>query len=102
MLTTATSSPTQEFNLGTARLPEQVLPIPNCWGSGNNRHRRVAPCQPVMGLRLRAGRAREEVSEVAKGTKIGRDAGSGKFIPVKTAQGRPKTAVVETIKKGKK
>lgn len=38
---------------------------------------------------------------MAKGTKIGRDAGSGKFIPVKTAQRRPKTAVVETIKKGK-
>ena len=36
---------------------------------------------------------------MAKGTKIGRDAGSGKFVPVKTAQQRPKTAVVETIKK---
>ena len=31
--------------------------------------------------------------------KIGRDAGSGKFIPVKVAQNRPKTAVVETIKR---
>ena len=30
--------------------------------------------------------------------KVGRDAGTGQFIPVKTAQGRPKTAVVETIK----
>jgi hypothetical protein len=38
---------------------------------------------------------------MAKGTKIGRDAGSGKFIPVKVAQNRPKTAVVETIKKSK-
>jgi len=35
-------------------------------------------------------------------TKIGRDAGSGRFIPVKTAQQHPKTAVVETIKKGGK
>jgi hypothetical protein len=37
-----------------------------------------------------------------KTTKIGRDAGSGKFIPVRVAQNRPKTAVVETIKKPKK
>jgi len=42
------------------------------------------------------------VSELAKGTKIGRDAGSKKFIPVKTAPRRPKTAVVETIKKSGK
>jgi hypothetical protein len=32
-------------------------------------------------------------------TKIGRDAGTGKFIPVKEAEKRKKTAVVETIKK---
>ena len=31
--------------------------------------------------------------------KIGRDAGTGKFIPVKDANKRPKTTVVETIKK---
>lgn len=36
---------------------------------------------------------------MSKGTKIGRDAGSGQFIPVKVAQARPKTAVVETIRK---
>jgi hypothetical protein len=30
--------------------------------------------------------------------KIGRDAGTGKFIPVKTALGRKSTSVVETIK----
>jgi hypothetical protein len=36
-----------------------------------------------------------------KGTKIGRDAGSGEFIPVKEAKKRKKTAVVETIKKKK-
>lgn len=30
--------------------------------------------------------------------KIGRDAGNGQFIPVKEAQRRQKTAVVETIK----
>jgi hypothetical protein len=34
-----------------------------------------------------------------KSTKIGRDAGTGKFIPVKEAIRRPKTAIVETIKK---
>ena len=34
--------------------------------------------------------------------KIGRDAVSGKFIPVKEAQRRPKTTVVETIKVPKK
>lgn len=33
--------------------------------------------------------------------KVGRDAGTGKFIPVKEAQRRKKTAVVETIKKKK-
>ena len=31
--------------------------------------------------------------------KVGRDAGTGKFIPVKEARRRKKTAVVETIKK---
>ena len=34
--------------------------------------------------------------------KIGRDAGSGRFITVKKAQQNPKTAVVETIKTPKK
>lgn len=34
--------------------------------------------------------------------KIGRDAGTGKFIPVKDAERRKKTAVVETIKVPKK
>ena len=34
-------------------------------------------------------------------TKIGRDAGSGRFIPVKVAERRKKTAVVETIKRKK-
>lgn len=37
-----------------------------------------------------------------KTVKIGRDAGSGQFIPVKTAERRPKTTTVETIRrKGK-
>ena len=31
--------------------------------------------------------------------KIGRDAGTGRFIPVKEAQRRKKTAVVVTIKR---
>jgi hypothetical protein len=35
----------------------------------------------------------------SKATKIGRDAGTGKFIPVKQAERHPKTSVVETVKK---
>ncbi len=31
--------------------------------------------------------------------KVGRDAGTGRFIPVKVAKRRKKTAVVETVKK---
>lgn len=31
--------------------------------------------------------------------KRGRDAGSGRFIPVTTAKANPKTAIVETVKK---
>lgn len=34
--------------------------------------------------------------------KIGRDAKTGKFIPVKVANRRPSTTVVETIKTPKK
>ena len=34
--------------------------------------------------------------------KVGRDAGSGKFIPVKKAERRKKTAIVETIKRPRK
>ena len=34
--------------------------------------------------------------------KIGRDAKTGEFIPVKEAKKRPNTTVVETIKTGKK
>lgn len=34
--------------------------------------------------------------------KIGRDAKTGQFIPVKEAERRPKTTVVETIKTPKK
>ena len=34
--------------------------------------------------------------------KVGRDAATGRFIPVKEAQRRKKTAIVETIKLPKK
>jgi hypothetical protein len=34
-------------------------------------------------------------------TKIGRNAGTGRFTSVKTAQSKPATHGVETIKKGK-
>ena len=37
----------------------------------------------------------------AKTRKIGRDARTGRFIPVKEARRRPKTTVVETIKRKK-
>ena len=37
-----------------------------------------------------------------KSRKIGRDAKTGKFIPVKEAKRRPSTTVVETIKTKKK
>ena len=39
---------------------------------------------------------------MANGGKRGRDAGSGQFIPVKVAQERKKTAIVETVKPTKK
>jgi hypothetical protein len=35
----------------------------------------------------------------ANTSKIGRDAGNGRFIPVKTARRRPRTTVVETVKR---
>jgi hypothetical protein len=47
----------------------------------------------------------KEVIHLAKKSKIrkiGRDAGTGQFIPVKQAIRRKKTAVVETIPKRKK
>jgi len=39
---------------------------------------------------------------MAKIRKIGRDAITGKFIPVEIAKKRPKTTVIETIKITKK
>jgi len=38
---------------------------------------------------------------MAKSTKIGRSAVSGRFTSVKTAKNKPRTHVVETIKKCK-
>jgi hypothetical protein len=38
---------------------------------------------------------------MAKGRKIGRDARTGRFIPVNVAKRRPSTTVVETIKTNK-
>jgi len=37
----------------------------------------------------------------SKSTKIGREAGSGRFITVKKAQANPKTTTVETLPKPK-
>lgn len=42
------------------------------------------------------------MSNKAKPHKIGRDAGSGQFIPVREAEKRPKTTVIETIPAPKK
>jgi hypothetical protein len=39
------------------------------------------------------------MSKKAATFKVGRDAGTGKFIKVSAAIKRPKTAIVETIKK---
>lgn len=36
--------------------------------------------------------------KMAKITRIGRNAGNGRFVPVKTAESKPNTHVVETIK----
>lgn len=41
------------------------------------------------------------MNKKAEDQKVGRDAETGKFIPVKEAERRKKTAVVETIKKKK-
>jgi hypothetical protein len=38
---------------------------------------------------------------MSKSVKIGRNAGSGRFTSVKTAKDKPKTHVVETIKRSK-
>jgi len=45
------------------------------------------------------GRSR---SSASAGGRIGRDARTGQFIPVKEAQRRPATTVVETIKSKKR
>ena len=37
----------------------------------------------------------------SKGAKIGRNAGTGRFTPVKTAKNNPKTHTVETLPKRK-
>ena len=39
------------------------------------------------------------MSKQKKSYKVGRDANTGRFIPVKDAERRKKTAVVETIKR---
>ena len=39
------------------------------------------------------------MAKQAKTYKVGRDAGTGRFITVKAAERRKKTAVVETIKR---
>jgi hypothetical protein len=41
----------------------------------------------------------ENMAKNTKSFKVGRDAETGKFMPVKEAERRKKTAIVETIKK---
>jgi len=57
-----------------------------------------------LALNLTGERRVDDMARRSKlGTfKVGRDAGTGKFITVKQAQRRKKTAVVETIRKKKK
>lgn len=59
---------------------------------------------PTLLLHIDASCVRKEVMPMSR--KIGRDARNGQFIPVKVAERRKATAVVETIKtekgKGKK
>lgn len=42
------------------------------------------------------------MSKKSKTYKVGRDAGTGKFMPVKAAQKKKKTAIVETMRKKKR
>lgn len=60
--------------------------------------RRGAQAAPRVGRTIRSIWCKED--SMAKSTKIGRSAVTGRFMPVKKAQGSPK-AVVETIKRGK-
>jgi hypothetical protein len=58
-----------------------------------------------MGATCRPGERRKEIlmrqntSRHHPGQKIGRDAKSGQFIPVREAQRRPSTTTVETLKR---
>ena len=58
-------------------------------------YNRVTTAKPL------AGKGGDEMA-AAKSHKIGRDAKTGEFIPVKDAKRRPSTTTVETIKPGKK
>ena len=46
-------------------------------------------------------RGRDMANKKSKTYKVGRDAKTGKFIPVETAKRRKSTAIVETMKKKK-
>jgi hypothetical protein len=46
--------------------------------------------------------AAKKGGEKSRTRQIGRDAGTGKFIPVKEARRRKRTAVVERVKVGKR
>ena len=48
-----------------------------------------------------SGEQRDMSSKKGGEQKIGRDAKTGRFIPVKEAERRPSTTVVETIKRKK-
>ena len=63
-----------------------------CWG--NNGWLRIHPITTSYSLST-AGKG----DPMAKTMKIGRDAGTGQFKPVKEAQKDPKHTVVETIKR---
>ncbi|RYF51365.1 MAG: hypothetical protein EOO38_03400 [Cytophagaceae bacterium] len=57
---------------------------------------------PTRPLPERRGQPARERKVIIMARKIGRDSGSGHFIPVKEAQRRPKTTTVETLPPPKK
>jgi hypothetical protein len=61
-----------------------------------------AYCSLSMVQAENSGSRPKKGGDVMGTRKIGRDAGNGQFIPVKVAQNRPKTTVIETIKTPKK
>ena len=82
----------------TCRQPDQ-FDLLSSFGlhSGNGPTARWIPSARQREVSTLAKKKRKTVT-----VKVGRDARTGRFIPVKTARRRKSTAVVETIKRKKK